>query len=164
MTSSKGFQHHFNIISKFVCCGCYMKKNAAFALISFAVLKWHECLSFQLLFELTVEIPVQLHLELEVNLLVRNVIEREIEKEKVQMKPPRITKSLEFWEFSSLLKLDHNYGTFFKSMRFNILKRPWGRFIYIIDSSNSSSFTFWTSQLTSISRCCLLYTSDAADE
>ena len=90
MTSSKGFQHHFNIISKFVCCGCYMKKNAAFALISFAVLKWHECLSFQLPFELTVELPVQLHLELEVNLLVRNVIEREIEREKVQMKPPTI--------------------------------------------------------------------------
>ena len=83
MTSSKGFQHHFNIISKFVSCGCYMKKNAAFALISFALLKLHECLSFQLPFELTVEIPVQLHLELEVNLLVHNVIEREIEREKV---------------------------------------------------------------------------------
>ena len=67
-----------------------MKKNAAFALISFAVLKWHECLSFQLPFELTVELPVQLHLELEVNLLVRNVIEREIEREKVQMKPPKV--------------------------------------------------------------------------
>ena len=67
-----------------------MKKNAAFALISFAVLKWHECLSFQLPFELTVELPVQLHLELEVNLLVRNVIEREIEREKVQMKPPHM--------------------------------------------------------------------------
>ena len=66
-----------------------MKKNAAFALISFAVLKWHECLSFQLPFELTVELPVQLHLELEVNLLVRNVIEREIERENVQMKPPK---------------------------------------------------------------------------
>ena len=65
-----------------------MKKNADFALISCAVLKWHECLSFQLPFELTVEIPVQLHLELEVNLLVQNVIEREIEREKVQMKPP----------------------------------------------------------------------------
>ena len=64
-----------------------MKKNVAFTLISFAVLKWHECLSFQLQFELTVEIPVQLHLELEVNLLVHNVIEREIEREKVQMKP-----------------------------------------------------------------------------
>ena len=88
MTSSKGFQHHFNIISKFFCHGCYMKKNPAFALISFAVLKWHECLSFQLPFELTVELPVRLHLELEVNLLVRNVIEREIEREKVQMKPP----------------------------------------------------------------------------
>ena len=89
MTSSKGFQHHFNIISKFVFRGCYMKKNAAFVLISFAVLKWHECLSFQLPFELTVEIPVQLHLELEVNLLFHNVIEREIEREKVQMKPPQ---------------------------------------------------------------------------
>ena len=65
-----------------------MKKNAPFALISFAVLKWHECLSFQLPFQWTVELPVQLDLELEVNLLVRNVIEREIEREKVQMKPP----------------------------------------------------------------------------
>ena len=65
-----------------------MKKNVAFTIISFAVLKWHECLSFQLPFELTVEIPVQLHLELEVNLLVQNVIEREIEREKVQMKSP----------------------------------------------------------------------------
>ena len=69
-----------------------MKKNVAFTLISFAVLKWHECLSLQLPFELKVEIPVQLHLELEVNLLVRNVIEREIEKEKVQMKHPKDTK------------------------------------------------------------------------
>ena len=67
-----------------------MKKNAAFALISFALLKWHECLSFQLPFELTFEIPVQLHLELEVNLLFHNVIEKEIEREKVQMKPPII--------------------------------------------------------------------------
>ena len=67
-----------------------MKKNVAFTLISFAVLKWHECLSFQLPFELTVEIPVQLHLELEVNLLVHNVIEREIEREKVQMKPLKV--------------------------------------------------------------------------
>ena len=36
--SSEGFQHHFTIISKFVCCGCYMRKNVAFTLISFAVL------------------------------------------------------------------------------------------------------------------------------
>ena len=99
MTSLKGFQHHFNIISKFVCCGCYMKKNAAFALISFAVLKWHECLSFQLPFELTVEIPVQLHLEPEVNLLVHNVIEREIEREKVQMKPPNVMSTFVFDNF-----------------------------------------------------------------
>ena len=39
MTSSVGFQNHFTIISKFVCCGCYMKKNVAFILISFAILK-----------------------------------------------------------------------------------------------------------------------------
>ena len=39
MTSSEGFQQHFNIISKSVCCGFYMKKNIAFTLISFAVLK-----------------------------------------------------------------------------------------------------------------------------
>ena len=91
MMSSEGFQYHFSIISKFICCDCYMKKNVAFTLISFAVLKWHECLSFQLPFELTVEIPVQLHLELEVNLLVHNVIEREIEREKVQMKPPLVS-------------------------------------------------------------------------
>ena len=37
MTSSEGFQHHFTIISKFVCFGCYMNKNVAFTLISFAV-------------------------------------------------------------------------------------------------------------------------------
>ena len=66
-----------------------MKKNAAFALISFAVLKWHEYLSFQVPFELKVELPVQLHLELEVNLLVHNVIERE----KVQMKPSNIPEA-----------------------------------------------------------------------
>ena len=57
MTTSEGFQHHFNIISNFFCCVCYMKKNVAFTLISFAVLS----------FELPVVIPVQLHLELEVN-------------------------------------------------------------------------------------------------
>ena len=37
--SSEGFQQHFSIISKSVCCGFYMKKNVAFTLISFAVLK-----------------------------------------------------------------------------------------------------------------------------
>ena len=64
MNSSEGFQHHFNIISKFVCCGCYMKKNVAFTLFSFAVLKWDECLSVQL--------PLQLLLELEAKLLDQN--------------------------------------------------------------------------------------------
>ena len=56
-----------------------MKKNVAFTLISFAVLKWDKCLSVQLSFELPVEIPVQLHLELEVNWLVQNVNELEFE-------------------------------------------------------------------------------------
>ena len=54
-----------------------MKKYVAFTLISFAVLKWDDCLSVQLPFELPVQIPVQLLLELEPNLLVQNVIELE---------------------------------------------------------------------------------------
>ena len=43
MTSSEGFQQHFSVISKPVCCGFYMKKNIAFTLISFPVcteMKW----------------------------------------------------------------------------------------------------------------------------
>jgi hypothetical protein len=56
-----------------------MKKNAAFTLISFAVLKWDECLSFQPPIVLPVEIPVQMHLELEMNWLVQNVNELEFE-------------------------------------------------------------------------------------
>ena len=68
----------FNI-SKLVCYGFYMKKNAAFTLISFAVLKWYDCLSVQLPFELPVQIPAHLLLELELNLLVQNVIELEFE-------------------------------------------------------------------------------------
>ena len=51
-----------------------MKKNEAFSLISFAVLKW-----VQLPFDLPVQILVQLLLELELNLLVQNVIELEFE-------------------------------------------------------------------------------------
>ena len=39
MTSSEGFQQHFSIISKSVCCGLYIKKNVAFTVISLAVLK-----------------------------------------------------------------------------------------------------------------------------
>ena len=39
MTSSEGFQQNFSIISKFGCCGFYMRKNVGFTLISFAVLK-----------------------------------------------------------------------------------------------------------------------------
>ena len=69
MTSSEGFQQHFSIISKFVCCGFYMKKNVAFTLISFAILKWDDCLSVQVPFE----VPVQLLLELEPNWLDQNV-------------------------------------------------------------------------------------------
>ena len=39
MTSSEGFQQHLSIISKFVCCGFYMKNHVAFSHIPFAVLK-----------------------------------------------------------------------------------------------------------------------------
>jgi hypothetical protein len=56
-----------------------MKKNVAFTLISFAVLKWYDYLSVQLPFELPVQILVQLLLDLEPNLLVQNVIELEFE-------------------------------------------------------------------------------------
>ena len=42
-----------------------MKKNEAFTLFSFAVLKLDDCLSVQVPFELPVQIPVQLLLELE---------------------------------------------------------------------------------------------------
>ena len=56
-----------------------MKKNIAFTLIPFAVLKWDECLSVQLPFELPVEVPVQLLLELEGNLVDQNVKELEFE-------------------------------------------------------------------------------------
>jgi hypothetical protein len=37
--ANEGFQHHFSIILRLVCCGFYMKMNVAFTLISFAVLK-----------------------------------------------------------------------------------------------------------------------------
>ena len=71
----KSFQQHFSIISKFVCCGFYIKKDVAFTLISFAVLKWDDRLSVQLPFELPVQILVQLFLELEPNWLAQNEIE-----------------------------------------------------------------------------------------
>ena len=89
MTSSEGFQHHFSIISKFICCGFYMKKNVAFTLISFAVLKWDEYLSVQLPFELPVHIPVQLVLEPEVNWLDQNVNEQECRWNNTKS-PPRV--------------------------------------------------------------------------
>ena len=72
---STTFQHHFKICF----CVFYMKKKVAFTLISFAVLKWDDCLSVQLPFELPVQIMVQLLLELEPNWLVQNVIELEFE-------------------------------------------------------------------------------------
>ena len=53
-----------------------MKKNVAFTLISFTVLKWDDCLSVQLPFELPVQM---LLLELEPIQLVQNVIEIEFE-------------------------------------------------------------------------------------
>ena len=87
MNSSEEFQQHFSIISKSVCCGFYLKKNVAVTLISFAALKWDDCLSAQLPFELPVQIPVQLLLMLEPNLLVQNVIELEFELSRMSMKP-----------------------------------------------------------------------------
>ena len=62
-----------------VFCGFYLKMNVAFTLISFAVLKWDDCLSGQLAFELPVQIAVQLLLELELNSLVQNARELEFE-------------------------------------------------------------------------------------
>ena len=53
MTISEGFQQHLSVISKVVCGGFYMKNNVAFTLISFAALKWDDCLSVQVPFELS---------------------------------------------------------------------------------------------------------------
>ena len=77
MTSSERFQQHFSIISKFACYGFYIKKNVAFTLTSFAVLKLDDCVSAQLPFEFPFQIPVQLLLELEPKLLAQDVIELE---------------------------------------------------------------------------------------
>ena len=60
-----------------------MKKNVAFTLISFAVLKRDECLSVQLPFQVTVQIPGLLLLEVEVNLLDKNVNELEFKLSKM---------------------------------------------------------------------------------
>ena len=65
-----------------------MKKNVAFTLISFAVLKWDDCLSVQVPFELPVQIPVQLLLELEANWIDQNVNELEFELSRMYMKQP----------------------------------------------------------------------------
>ena len=75
----KTFQQHFSIISKSVCYDFYLKRNVAFTLISFDVLKWDDCLSVQLPVQLPVQLTVQLLLELELNWLVQNVIELEFE-------------------------------------------------------------------------------------
>ena len=59
-----------------------MKKNVAFTLIFFAVLKWDDE-KVQLPIELLVQIPVQLLLDLEPNWLIQNVIELEIKLSKM---------------------------------------------------------------------------------
>ena len=59
-SSSEGFQHHFIIISKSVCYGWYMKKNVAFTIIYFAVLKLDDFLSDQVPLGLLVQILVHL--------------------------------------------------------------------------------------------------------
>ena len=56
-----------------------MKKNVAFTIICFAVLKWDDFLSVQVPFELPVQISVQMLLELEANWLDQNVNELEFE-------------------------------------------------------------------------------------
>ena len=83
MTSSEGFQHRFTIISKFVCCDCDMKKNVALTLISFAVLKWDDCLSVQVPLEIPVQIPVWLLLELQANWPDQNMNELEFELSRI---------------------------------------------------------------------------------
>ena len=67
MTTSEGFQQHFSIISKCVCCVFYIKKNMTFVLISFAVLKLDDCKYVQLPFELPFQIPVHIPVQLEPN-------------------------------------------------------------------------------------------------
>ena len=66
----------------------WFKKNVAFTLLSFAVLKWDDCLSVQVPFELPVQILVQQLLpELEENLLDQNVNELiEFELSRMYMK------------------------------------------------------------------------------
>ena len=63
-----------------------MKKNVAFTLISFALLKWDDCLSLQVPFELPLQIQVQLLLEPEANWLIQNVNKLEFELSRMQMK------------------------------------------------------------------------------
>ena len=74
MTSSEGFQKHFNIISKFVCCGFYMNKKGIF------YFTWGDCLSVQLPFELCTSLDAgSVVLEPDPNWLVQNVVELEFE-------------------------------------------------------------------------------------
>ena len=93
-TSSEGFLHHFTINSKKFCCDCNMKRNVAFPLILFAVLKWDDCLSVQVPFKLPVQIPVQLLLELEENWINQNVNELEFEYLECRWNDPRMTTFL----------------------------------------------------------------------
>jgi len=63
-----------------------MKKDVAFTLIYFAVLKWDHCLSAQVPFEL----PVQLLLELQANWLDQNVNELELNYQECRWNNPKI--------------------------------------------------------------------------
>ncbi len=56
-----------------------MKKNVALTFISFALLKWDDCLSVQVPFELEFQVPFQLLLELEANWQDQIVNELEFE-------------------------------------------------------------------------------------
>ena len=85
MTSSEESYQYFSIISKFVCCDFSIKKNVAFTLTSFAILKWDEYL---IIISLTAiwgngSDTAQLLLKLEANLLDQNMNALEFELSKM---------------------------------------------------------------------------------
>ena len=61
--------------------------------------------------------------------------------------------SLRFWFFLSYLITTVKLRGDFWTLSHILTSVTMGRFIYILDSSNSSSITFWTSQFSSSSRC-----------
>ena len=74
--------------------GFYVKKNVAFTLISFAVLKWDECLSVQLPFQLPLEITFQLYWELELKWLNQDVNKLKFELSRSRWNRPLCQKAM----------------------------------------------------------------------